>query len=55
MLINLKNEFDLIYKIFIVINIEEEIKPAIYVENSFIEFANAINAEVDFDLYWYLD
>lgn len=50
-LIDLKNEFDLIYKIFIIIKIEQNQKPAIYLESSFIEFANAINAEVDFDLY----
>lgn len=52
-LIDLKKEFDLTYKFFIVINIEQNQKPAIYLESSFIEFANAINADVDFDLYMF--
>lgn len=50
-LIHLKKEINLEFKFFIVINIENNIKPAIYLDKRIIEFANAIEAEFDFDLY----
>lgn len=51
LLIDLKKELDLTYKFIIVIKIEQNQKPAIYLEKSIIEFANDIQAEIDFDLY----
>ena len=39
------------YRLDIIINIEGNEKPAIYLESETIEFANDIKAEFDFDLY----
>lgn len=50
-LIYLKRELNLEFKFFIVINIENNVKPAIYLDKRTVEFANAIEAEFDFDLY----
>lgn len=50
-LIKLKNDYNLVFKFFIVINIEEDIKPAIYIDKKIIKFANDLEAEFDFDLY----
>lgn len=47
----LKRIYNLEYKFFIVINVENNEKPAIYLENDMIEFANDIKAWFDFDLY----
>ncbi|WP_051272153.1 DUF4279 domain-containing protein [Shimazuella kribbensis] len=46
----LKRIYNLEYKFFIVINVENNEKPAIYLENDMIEFANDIKAWFDFDL-----
>lgn len=50
-LIELKTDYNLTCKFFIVVNIKENIKPAIYLEKKVIEFANDLEAEFDFDLY----
>lgn len=50
-LIELKEEFKLTFKFFIVINIVDDLKPAIYLDNRIIRFSNYLNAEFDFDLY----
>lgn len=50
---NLKNQFDLTYKFFIVVKIEDGQVPAIYLDSKVIEFANSIKAEFDFDIYIY--
>jgi hypothetical protein len=47
----LKRKFDLIYKFFIVVNIEDKHTPAIYLDSEVIEFTNYIKAEFDFDIY----
>lgn len=47
----LKKEWNLECKFFVVINIENNVKPAVYIEKEVIEFANAVGAEFDFDLY----
>lgn len=39
------------YRLDIIINIEGNEKPAIYLDSETIEFANDIKAEFDFDLY----
>ncbi|CAM4395764.1 DUF4279 domain-containing protein [Paenibacillus alkaliterrae] len=49
----LKSQYNLDYKFFIVIGIEQNQTPAIYLDNEIIEFANGIKAEIDFDLYIY--
>ncbi|MGL5086155.1 MAG: DUF4279 domain-containing protein, partial [Clostridium sp.] len=52
-IVDLKKEYDLICKFFIVINIVDDEKPAIYLDKNIIEFANTIEAEFDFDMYIY--
>jgi hypothetical protein len=52
-LIDLKEHKDLDYKIDIVIRIENNEKPAIYLNSDSIEFANSIKAEFEIDLYIY--
>lgn len=47
----LKDIYDLIYRFDIIINIENNEKPAVYLNNDIIELANDIKAEFDFDLY----
>ncbi|SHL04076.1 protein of unknown function [Desulforamulus aeronauticus DSM 10349] len=47
----LKKEMDLVCKFFIVVNIEENITPAIYLDNMVIGFVDFIGAEFDLDLY----
>lgn len=50
-IIKLKKEYNLTCKFIIVINIEENIKPAIYLDKEIIKFANFLEAEFDFDMY----
>ena len=50
---DLKNRFNLSYKFFIVVKIEDRQVPAIYLDSEVIEFANSIKAEFDFDVYIY--
>ncbi|WP_449622910.1 DUF4279 domain-containing protein [Robertmurraya sp. Marseille-Q9965] len=47
----LREQYKLDYKFIIVIRVEENQSPAIYLENEVIEFANNIKADFDFDLY----
>lgn len=47
----LKKSYDLAFRFVIVIQIENDEKPAMYLESRFIHFANSIGAEVEFDLY----
>lgn len=47
----LKKKWNIDCKFFVVINIENNVKPAVYLEKEVIEFANAVGAEFDFDLY----
>jgi hypothetical protein len=49
----LKRKYDLAYRFVIVIQIENNEKPAMYLDRRFIHFADSIGAEVDFDLYVY--
>lgn len=48
---DLKEKFDLTYKLFIVAQIEDKQVPAIYFDSEIIEFTNYIKAEIDFDMY----
>lgn len=50
-LIELKSLYNLDYRLDVVINIENNEKPAIYLNSDVIEFAYKISAEFDFDLY----
>lgn len=50
-LIELKKVYDIEYRFDIIVNIENNEKPAIYLNSDTIEFANDIKAEFDFDLY----
>jgi hypothetical protein len=50
-LIQLKQTLNLSFKFFIVIRIENNIKPAIYLDKKIVKFANILEAEFDFDLY----
>lgn len=52
-LIRLKKSFNLDYCIEIVINIENDIKPTMYLSKEVIEFAYMVGAEIDFDVYVY--
>jgi hypothetical protein len=52
-LLLLKKTYGLYYKFGIVIRIEQNETPAVYLETDVIEFANNIKAEFDFDLYVY--
>ncbi|MEI2364602.1 DUF4279 domain-containing protein [Niallia circulans] len=49
----LKRKYGLAYRFVIVIQIENNEKPAMYFDRRFIRFADSIGAEVDFDLYVY--
>ena len=46
----LKQKYDLAYRFIIVIQIENNEKPVMFLDSSFIHFANLIGAEVEFDL-----
>ena len=46
----LKQKYDLAYRFIIVIQIENNEKPVIFLDSSFIHFANLIGAEVELDL-----
>lgn len=50
-IVKLKTDLVLDCKFFVVINIVQDIKPAIYLDKKIIEIANFIGAEIDFDLY----
>lgn len=52
-LVELKNQNKFYYKIQVVIKIENNEKPAIYLNRDIIGFLNDIKAELDFDLYIY--
>lgn len=52
-LLELKNKYNLMFKFFVVINIENGEKPAIYLDKEVVSFANYLSAEFDFDLYIY--
>lgn len=52
-IVKLKRKYNLTCKFFIVINIEENIKPAIYLNKEIVEFAYFLEAEFDFDMYIY--
>lgn len=52
-LIRLKEEYELSYLFMIVIQIENDDKPAMYFKKDVISFASAIDAEIHFDLYIY--
>lgn len=47
----LRNSMNLEYMFEIVINIENNETPAVYLDSYMIEFANSIKAEFDFDIY----
>lgn len=49
----LKTTYDLEYLFLVVINVEENEKPAIALDSSFINFASDIGAEFAVDLYIY--
>lgn len=50
---DLKKKYDLNILFMIVVNIENNDKPAMYFRKSFIHFLSDIDAEVGFDLYVY--
>ncbi len=50
---DLKQESSLEFVIAIVINVEEDIKPAMHFEKQFIEFAYNFNTEFCIELYNY--
>lgn len=52
-LIELRNTLGVEYRFCVVINIENNQKPAMYLDTDTIEFLNKILAEIDFDLYIY--
>ena len=52
-LILLKEKYGLTYLFMIVIKIENNEKPAMYLEKDIIDFASNIEAEIQFDLYIY--
>ncbi|MFE6799852.1 DUF4279 domain-containing protein [Paenibacillus chitinolyticus] len=47
----INNKYNVSYKFMVVINVENNEKPAMYLERRFISFAYSINADLDFDLY----
>ena len=49
----LRDKYSLEYRFDIVINIENNEKPAIFLNSEVIGFANDIKAEFDFDIYIY--
>lgn len=48
-----RENYELAYRFTIVIQIENNEKPAMYLDRRFIHFADSIGADVDFDLYVY--
>lgn len=52
-LVEMRNCQSLDYVVSIVIRIENNEKPAVYLTSDSIDFANSIKAEFDFDLYIY--
>lgn len=50
-IMEVKKAYNLFCKFSIVINIIDDNKPAIYLDNNIIEFANFLGADFDFDLY----
>ncbi len=44
-------ELELEVKLFVVVEIVDEVKPAIYVNRKILDFLNLFKAEIDFDLY----
>ncbi len=50
-LIQLKEKFELHYKIFIVIKMYSEQTPSVFLSKKEIDFASKIGAEFDFDMY----
>ncbi len=49
----LREEYDLKYTICVVVNIENNDKPAMCFDHWFIDFTQALNATIDIDLYIY--
>ncbi|CAN7367241.1 DUF4279 domain-containing protein [Paenibacillus sp. LjRoot153] len=49
----IRDEYNVSFKFMVVIKIENNEKPAMYLHHRFISFAYSINADVDFDLYIY--
>jgi hypothetical protein len=47
----IKNDYSLDCKLFIVIKIEKGITPSLYLDKEIIKFASSIDAEIDVDLY----
>lgn len=45
--------FDIEYVIEVVINVENNIKPTMFLNHKVIEFAYLIGAQIDFDVYIY--
>lgn len=52
-LLELKNTLDIEYRFCVVININNNENPAMYIDTGTIRFINEITAEIDFDLYIY--
>lgn len=50
-LLELKESYNLDYMIEVVINIESQVTPAIYLEKEVISFCNSLDIMIDFDLY----
>jgi hypothetical protein len=50
---NFSNDNDLIVKLFLLIEVSENNKPALYLNSKFIAFLSRINAELDIDYYFY--
>lgn len=50
-LLKVKNLYNLDMKFDVVINIENNELPAVYLEKHFINFISQIGAEIDFDMY----
>lgn len=48
-----QSAYNLEYRFCIIINIENNEKPAMYINGEMIKFVYEINAEIDFDLYIY--
>lgn len=53
LIFNLKKKYDLNVLLMIVVNIENNEKPAMYFRKPLIHFLSAVDAEVGFDLYVY--
>lgn len=54
-LINLREDLNLIYRLEVVINIENNEKPAIILDYSTIDFLHRIHADFEIDLYVFND